>query len=213
MGLKDFFFETTDGSKTKKSPDVSRLPNIGPINPNGGVNSFQFTIPNQPTATGQDFEKFKDHFDQIFDQANLPGPDYYEFSKMVDSMGTAIPMETRILAAFNGLKIQGMTKERLLSSASEYIHILDADAANFAKKVQEEVAAKKKSAEETAKLIEQKKQAIDQLQKEINDHQITVNEYGNIETKMNEKISVYNMALTQMKSRISDDINKITPLQ
>jgi hypothetical protein len=212
MGLKDFFFETTEDKKDK-APQPTRLNPSGPTVAGGGLNSFQFNIPNQPVVTGQDFEKFKAHFEQIFDQANLPGPDYYEFSKMVDSMGTAIPVETRVLAAFNGLKIQGLTKERLLSSASEYIRILDSDAANFSKKVQEEVAAKKKSAEETTKLIEQKKQAIDQLQKEINDHQITVNEYSNIESKMNEKISVYNMALSQMKTRISEDINRITPLQ
>jgi hypothetical protein len=212
MSLKDFFFESNESPKDK-TPALSKLSPSGQAKPGNVGSSFQFTIPNQPVSSGQDFEKFKIHFDQIFDQANLPGPDYYEFSKMVDSMGTAIPLETRIFAAFSGLKIQGLTKERLISSASEYIRILDADAINFSKKVQEEVTSKKKSVEETAKLVEQKKQAMEQLQKEINEHQITINEYSSIESKMNEKISVYNLALNQMKNRISEDINHITPLQ
>jgi hypothetical protein len=128
-------------------------------------------------------------------------------------MGNALPLETRITAAFQGLKIQGLTKEKLLSTAHEYLKILDADAQNFNKKVSEEVAGKKKLAEEISSLIEQKKIAISQLQKEIEEQTVSLQEYGNIEMKMTEKVANYQTALSTMQSRITEDINKINLIQ
>jgi hypothetical protein len=205
MGIKDFFFESSGEDKKPETsqPTVTRL---------GTMSTSAPTVTYSPSGS-QDLEKFRAHFDQLFEQSNLPGPDYFEFSKMVDSMGNALPLETRITAAFQGLKIQGLTKEKLLSTAQEYLKILDADAQNFNKKVSEEVSSKKKLAEDIASLIEQKRVAIAQLQKEIEEQTISLQEYGNIEMKMTEKVAHYQTALSAMQSRITEDINKINLIQ
>jgi hypothetical protein len=203
MGLKDFFFET---SAEESKPVPKMFGNTTTPAAMSGVVTPSFS-PNQ------EFEKFRAHFDQLFEQSNLPGPDYFEFSKMVDSMGTAIPIDTRIIAAFNGLKIQGLTREKLLNTAQEYLKILEADSVNFTAKVNDEIQSKKKAAEDMQRLIEQKKAAVEQLQKEIADQTVALNEFNSVEGKMGEKVANYQSALSQMKTKITEDIAKINLIQ
>jgi hypothetical protein len=100
-------------------------------------------------------DRFAGHFDQLLSEANIPGPDYYEFSRMIGVM-QGIPDEgARYSAAFAGLQVQGLDKQRLLTTAGEYLRILDTDARNqFQQTVdaalQEKVHGKEKEAEEKA---------------------------------------------------------------
>lgn len=207
MSLKNFFFEESDESqKTPSQPaNVTRL-NVEQVQPLS-FSSVASSV--QASKSPGDFEKFKSHFDQIFDQANLPGPDYYEFAKMVESMGDAIPLDARILGAFQGLKHQGLTKDKLLATANEYLKVLDADSVNFTKKVNDEIESKRKFSTDTISTIKQKTDAIEQLKKEIEQHQASLNEYAMVESKMNEKTATYQSALEQMKSKINNDIARI----
>ena len=93
--------------------------------------------PTTPVASYQynaDADKFNHYFNKLFEEANIPGPDYYEFSKMVEAMRSIPDEEARYVAAFAGLNVQGLDKTRLLSTASEYLQLLDKDAANFSKR-------------------------------------------------------------------------------
>src|SRR4051812_32911846 len=60
--------------------------------------------------------KFREHFNSLFSEANLPGPGYYEFSKMTAAMQVIADEKSRFCAAFAGLEVQGLDKQKLLSS-------------------------------------------------------------------------------------------------
>lgn len=216
MKLKDFFFESDD-SKSIERPVEKQSSNITRLGANNAT-EFNFVMPaNSPVnqtlnISSQDTEKFKAHFETIFDQANLPGPDYYEFSKMVESMGNSIPIDIKINASYNGLKVQGLTKQTLISSANQYISILDSDLNTFTKKISDEVSSKKKALEETKATIDQKNQMIAQLQTEVAQHMISLNEFNSVESKMNEKLSIYQAVLTEKKNQITEDLNRINLL-
>jgi hypothetical protein len=116
-------------------------------------------------------DRFAGHFDQLLSEANIPGPDYYEFSRMIGVM-QGIPDEgARYSAAFAGLQVQGLDKQRLLTTAGEYLRILATDADQFQQTVdaalQEKVHGKETEAEEKAGRIQALSQEILQLQQQI----------------------------------------------
>jgi gas vesicle protein len=116
-------------------------------------------------------DKFKQYFEKLFRESNIPGPDYFEFTKMTDAMQN-LPDETaRYTAAFAGLSVQGLDKQKLVSTAEQYIKLLEADAANFLSTVdaalKEKVHQKKAEADEKNKRIQQLSQEIEALQEKV----------------------------------------------
>ena len=57
-------------------------------------------------------EKFTHYFDKLFAEANLPGPDYYEFAKMIQAMTAIADEKARFSAAFAGLSAQGLGQKQ-----------------------------------------------------------------------------------------------------
>jgi hypothetical protein len=80
-------------------------------------------------------QRFAGYFDKLFSDANIPGPDYYEFARMIVAMQVIPDERARYAAAFAGLQVQGLDKEKLLSTAAEYLRVLATDADQFQKTV------------------------------------------------------------------------------
>lgn len=157
-----------------------------------------------------DTSKFRQYFDKLFAEANIAGPDYYEFSKMIDAM-QAIPDEkARYVAAFAGLSMQGLDKEKLLTTATEYLQILDTDAANFHQTVnvavQEKVRSKQQEMEEKNRRIQQLSQEITDLHNKI---AVLQNEVKENEEKLQSNNNSYETESVIMKNKIATDIEKI----
>ena len=125
------------------------------------------------TAISQaDLGKFVKHFEQLFENTNLPGPDYYEFWKMMDTLEAHIPDENaRIQAVFATLGIQGLNKAHLIDTADKYKQEILRDKANFEAAVQQksdaEIAGRQSSIQQMEADAAQKQQQIAQMQKEI----------------------------------------------
>lgn len=124
------------------------------------------------SITQSDLAKFEKHFEQLFEQTNLPGPDYYEFWKMMDALESHIANEgERMQAVYASLKIQGLTKQNLLDTAGKYRAVIEQDRANFESAVQKkseaEIASRKKQIEDLEKEREEKRKLIEKLQKEV----------------------------------------------
>jgi hypothetical protein len=164
-------------------------------------------IANQPTI---DTSKFKQYFDKLFAEANIPGPDYFEFSKMVEAMKAIQDEKARYIAAFAGLSVQGLDKQKLLSTATGYLQLLDTDATNFSATIdgalQEKVRAKQLEIEEKTKRIQQLSLEITDLHSQIAELQKEVNEN---EEKIQANTGGYKAELENRKSSILLDIEKI----
>lgn len=130
----------------------------------------QYAAPAPMSAA--DLSKFEKHFEKLFEQANLPGPDYFEFWKTMDTLEKHIPDEAgRMQAVFASLKIQGLTKQTLVETAGKYRQVILQDKANFEAAVQQksraEIAGRQSDIQKMEKDREEKRLLIERLQQEI----------------------------------------------
>ena len=190
------FVEVTDEKKPAVNPDASR----------------EFSAPPKMTKefSAEGHEKFRQYFDQLFREANLPGPDYFEFAKMTQAMLAIADEKSRYSAAFAGLSVQGLDKSKLLNTASAYLEILETDASNFNSTVdaaliekvqskQQEITAKQQRIEQLSKEINELHQQVQQLQLEVKEN----------EEKIESNTGGYKAASENMKQLILLDIEKI----
>ena len=155
-------------------------------------------------------EKFKIYFDNLFKESNLPGPDYYEFTRMIEAMNAISDEKTRFVSAYAGLSLQGLDKNKLVSTANQYLQVIDNDAKNFngtvEKAMQEKVVGKKKE-------LEEKSRRIQELTKEINDLTMKLDvinsDIRDNEQKITANAGTYKQESDNIKNKISQDIQKI----
>jgi len=161
-------------------------------------------------APRMDRSRFKEYFDKLFAEANIPGPDYYEFSKMVEAMNSIADEKSRYVAAFAGLHVQGLDKEKLLQTAMQYLQVLETDAMNFHSTidaaVEEKVQLKRKEIEEKQQHIRELSQEIGIMQEKIN---LLTKELKENEEKIQLSSTGYQTELENMKTDIQSSIEKI----
>ncbi len=174
-----------------------------------------------PVSSGlsqADMDKFSKHFEDLFDKTNLPGPDYYEFWKMMEALEAAVPDEkVRMAAVYATLKVQGLSKEALVSSAGQYQRVLQTDKQEFqnavSNKVLNEVQGRKNLIDDLEKSNNSNAARIKQLTEEITANQAKLTtlkkEIIDEENKINSNQSGYHVACDAMISMISSDVEKI----
>jgi hypothetical protein len=174
--------------------------------------------PVQGTLSKADADKFEKHFSDLFDKANLPGPDYYEFWKMMETLEAAVPDDkTRMTAVFASLQVQGLTKEKLLESAAQYQKIIEKDRAEFQNAVnsksQADIEGRKATVAELEKKNASNAAMIQQLTKEIEENNAKAlalkKEVIDEEAKLNNNKNGYSIACDAMAAMLNGDIQKI----
>jgi hypothetical protein len=189
-----------------------------PTSSSPGTSATPSRVSPQQVFNAEEYDKFEKHFEKLFDQANLPGPDYYEFMKMMETLEAHIKDEkARISATYSSLAIQGLTKERLIETASKYKEIINHDKSHFEKiandKAEKEIGQKKKDLIGLEETIKKNSELIQKLTKEITESQIAM---GNLkatitdeENKLTKNKQGYLLACEAMMQKISEDISKI----
>jgi hypothetical protein len=172
----------------------------------------------QQVLNAEEFDKFEKHFEKLFDQTNLPGPDYYEFMKMMETLEAHIKDEkARMSATYASLTIQGLTKEKLIQTANQYKEVISKDKAQFEKiandKSEKDIGQKRKDLQGLEETIKRHSEMIQKLTKEISDSQIAMGKLKATITEEESKLAKnkqgYLLACEAMMRKIADDISKI----
>jgi hypothetical protein len=200
----------TNGPVAGKNSDPGK--SSDPVTGRSGVTG---NTPGQTALRQEEYSppadpRFTEYFDKLFSEANIPGPDYYEFSKMIGAMQAVPDEQSRFYAAFAGLQVQGLDKEKLLSTAGEYLRILTADADRFHKTVeaalQEKVQGRIAEAEEKGQRILALSREITELQDRITALQTEIKEN---KEKIEASSGGYVAECERRKTRIGSDMEKI----
>jgi len=224
MGKKTFlglFSIEEDAKKSNSTPQTEPIPVPGTVSgyvaPPSNVSSTYQTIPSPSIPSNQDNEKIQAYINELFKNANLPGPDYFEFKDLLVELINDMPETKAFQAAFKGLAKQGLTKQTLLDSAAHYIVVLE----NDEKETQAQINNSKQANVDGLKLqIENKKKQIDELnaqllslQNQISQSQEEIKSLNNQvlenEQKISNKQNAYKFVIQQKKMDISNDIQKI----
>jgi len=114
----------------KYSPQSTPKPSTAPRTfTSHSSETLEQTVPTSSSDEAK-LSQFEEHFHQLMRERNLPGPDFLELLQVMD----VLPIdnfEVRLKTAFDTLKIQGVTKEILQSSARVYLDALAADNKSF----------------------------------------------------------------------------------
>lgn len=172
---------STPGAPSKPAPEP---PKAAPV-----------TVTNA-AGTGQIDKKFVEHFVNLLEKANLPGPDYFEYKQALQSMdGLGLGEEKQFQAAWASFKAMGGAKDTtvLKTSADQYLGILNKDRDSFLKDVEKAIKERVGSLQDEHKKLEEANAAYAQqiidLQKKIDDNK---NRLGQISGEVSEQTAKIN---------------------
>lgn len=206
------FFELEEKPETQKGAQVSP-PSTDVFK---AYSQQPQPIPVQPIAppasaasmSPSEMEAFVKHIEEIFKSANLPGPDYNEFTVMLNAM-QLVADDIKFPAVFSALSSQGLDKNRLIESANHYISIIKKDEEDFKLAVQTEITTKSQQIERSQKSINDLQEKIKEIQAAIeNEKQAIATETESL-TKIQSKVGLYQNACSQKISEIQNNLTKI----
>ena len=175
----------------------------------------------KPSLNSEEIEKFEKHFDTLMNDTNLPGPDYFEFCKMMEALEAAVPDEkARFAAVYASLSVQGLSKDKLINSAAKYKAVIQEDRTKFElavnDKLKGEVESRKNQLKDYEAKMVQNSDTIKKLTQEIVEAQAKIqslnSEVSEKEAKIKTNIDGYTIACEAMLNKINVDIQKIDSL-
>lgn len=179
--------ETASGAQAPKPTAASPAPET--------LKPAPVTVTNA-AGTGQIDKKFTEHFVNLLEKANLPGPDYFEYKQALQSMeGLGLGEEKQFQAAWASFKAMGGAKDTtvLKTSADQYLTILVKDRESFLKDVEKAIKERVGALQDEQQKLEQTNAAYAQqiidLQKEIDDNK---NRLGQISGEVSEQTAKIN---------------------
>lgn len=138
MSWTDMFIKKKEDSNEKQenSSEKEIKEKLTTINPVVNTNQNYNPLQNQTQTVGVD-QKWMDKLQDIFANANMPGPDLYEFVMSVKKHdGKPIDEKTKFEMVYDALSSVGLTKAKLLESGATYINLFNDVKGEFEKEYQ-----------------------------------------------------------------------------
>lgn len=164
-----------------------------------------------PTAPSEDMTA---HFEEVLATANtnnFPGTDFYEFYSAKKSISEYVQVEEgQYKAAFNTLKAQGLTKEKLLTTANQYTQVIENETkdfdASYNQLYDQNVTQKKKAIESKMNEIQKLSERLAQLQLETKS---VTQEIEQAERNLTNKRNEFLSGADDFKNKLAMEIDKI----
>lgn len=177
------------------------------------------TVPNVAGTANVD-RKFVEHFVNLLEKANLPGPDYFEYKQALQSMESlGLGEEKQFQAAWASFKAMGGIKDTsiLRTSADQYLGILDKDRVSFLKDVEKAIKDRVGALQDEHKKLEDSNAAFTQqiadLQKKMDDNKNRLGQISGEITEQSAKITAnkdsFELTYGSFVEQIKSDLDKI----
>ncbi|GHB80937.1 hypothetical protein [Persicitalea jodogahamensis] len=210
----------------KDPEDIRPAPRPSSATKASGPIPAQPEIVNKPesapiSATAEVDRKFVEHFAELLEKANLPGPDYFEFKQSLKSMeGLGLSEEKQFQASWASFKAMalGITDTSVLtSSANHYGNVLNKDRESFLKDVEKAIDDRIGSLKQESKKLHDNNTSYSQqildLQKKIDENNGRLDKINDEVQEQTEKINSsrasFDLTYQSMVDQINADIEKI----
>lgn len=210
-------WEDPDSAKKavpEEMPGVTTPKSVPGVTPSSNFNVPSVTSPAASPAADENSNaipsEYMEFFNKVFTERNIPGPDFFEFFQALSAMDSlAIDESAKFNAAFATLATQGVTKERLIETASEYVKTANTKAVEFEKTVAEkskEAQAVVTQAEAEARNIQAQLEA---LQKKYDEAMQVVANAKEAQASYPDKVANFKKALAHFCGAINSRVSKI----
>lgn len=202
MSLKEMFWKKPEGSE-----EVPKLKAFNPPLPS--ATAIAAVMPQVDATSGSEFDQY---LNKIMEDANLPGPDYYEFSKALASLKSApLTDEQKYVTIFAGFQAQGVTPKALVDAAQKYIAILGQKKSS---EFDPSVASAEVSITGKESLVKQLGEENIRLSQQIQDNATKITkateEVTTLRSKLEIKKTTFNLSFQNFIKKIMDDVDNIT---
>ncbi len=173
---------------------------------------------NTTIGKGQPDQKFTDLLLKAIESNNMEGFDYLEYKNSLKSIEQVIPDESmRYKSAFEMAKTMGLTKEKLIQSATHYINVLVSEDKKFRDAVEnqktKQIQGRTDQIQALEKSISEKQQLIEKMTKEIEASKTQLDTFRNEINDAVVKIDLTNQQFVAsyqlVQGQIQEDIDKI----
>jgi flagellar biosynthesis chaperone FliJ len=169
-------------------------------------------------ATGIANDKFMDVLFKAMEAANIEGFDYFEFKQSLNNL-QKVPMDeaTRFKSAFAMAQTMGTTADKLISTASHYLGVLQQESNKFGEaatnQINNQIGNKQAQIENFELVIRQKAEQIKKMTEEIDQHRKDLEQLKQDITQSSSKVSQtkadFEASYNMLVSYIQSDINNM----
>jgi hypothetical protein len=169
-------------------------------------------------AAGTVSDKFMEALFKAMEAANIDGFDYFEFKQSLNNL-QKVPMDeaTRFKSAFAMAQTMGATSDKLISTASHYLSVLQQESNKFSdaanNQINNQIGNKKAQIENFDLVIRQKAEQIKKMTEEIDQHRKEMEQLkqdiAQSSTKVTQTKADFDASYNLLVSYIQNDISSM----